>query len=217
MEKSAELCPDNKNVKMILRHSIRHNIAKGEAGNDVNLMPEGKIMARRLGESLDRSIGSISSSLTPRCVDTCNEIISGYKQNYIGSKLEIIQTKLLQEPQIRDEIEAGKLFSRIGIDGIFKGLILNEKLQGMYDLDTSVKRLLDYVFSIGNNQNEVDIFCTHDFQLVMLLLFFFGINEEHYNCLLNGKWPLMLEGMFLWGSRNDFNLIWRGEDKKIKL
>jgi hypothetical protein len=87
----------------------------------------------------------------------------------------------------------------------------------MYDLDTSVKRLLDYVFSIGNNKNEIDIFCTHDFQLVMLLLYFFGVNEENYNNLLNGKWPLMLEGMFLWGSRNDFNIIWRRENKKIKL
>ena len=217
MEGSARLCPDDENVKMILRHSIRHSIAKGEAGNEVNLTPEGKIMAWRLGESLDRAIGSISSSLIPRCVDTCKEIIAGYKQTHNVSVLEIKQTKLLQDPHIKDEIEAGKIFFNIGVDGIFKGFISNEKLSGMYDLDTSVKRLLDYVFSTGNNKNDIDVFCTHDFQLVMLLLYFFGINEEHYDSLLNGEWPLMLEGMFLWGNRNDFNIIWRGEIKKMKL
>jgi len=217
MEESANLCPDNENIKLIIRHTIRYDIGKGEAGNDVELRPEGRIMAWRLGESLGKSIGSISSSLTPRCIDTCKEIISGYNQTHNSSTLEIIRTKFLQEPQIEDEIEAGKTFFSLGVEGIFRGFISNEKLPGMYDLDTSVKRLLDYVFSTGNNKNEIDIFCTHDFQLVMLLLYFFGVNEENFNNLLNGKWPLMLEGMFLWGNRTDFNIIWRGEIKKIKL
>ena len=59
MENSAKLCPDKENIKLILRHSIRHEKAKNEPGKIVELLPEGKIMARRLGESLDMTIGSI--------------------------------------------------------------------------------------------------------------------------------------------------------------
>jgi len=215
MENSARMCPDKENIKMLLRHSIRFDKARGEE-KILELRPEGKIMAWRLGESLDMTIGSISTSPSPRCINTCEEIINGYDQNHKGSQLKINKTEILKDTQVRNKEEADKTFHKLHAKGILKGFILNDIMPGVYDLNTSVKRMLDYIFSNGNSKNTVDIFCTHDLQIAMLLLYFFGTNEEYYNRLCNEReWPMMLEGMFLWGNKNNFNIAWRGTVKEI--
>jgi hypothetical protein len=130
--------------------------------------------------------------------------------------LKINKTEILKDTQVRNKEEADKTFHKLHAKGILKGFILNDIMPGVYDLNTSVKRMLDYIFSNGNSKNTVDIFCTHDLQIAMLLLYFFGTNEEYYNQLCNEKeWPMMLEGMFLWGGKNNFNIVWRGIVKEI--
>jgi len=59
-------------------------------------------MAERLGESLDMDIGTISSSCTKRCVETCQEIMNGYNRNHSKYNHEIIKTEILQRPQCKN-------------------------------------------------------------------------------------------------------------------
>jgi hypothetical protein len=86
-------------------------------------------------------------------------------------------------------------------------------MRSIYDLETSVNRMVDYILETGNKNNTIDISCTHDFQLALLLLFLNGISPEYKQKLFNGSgnWPFMLEGMFLWKSKSSINALWRDE------
>ena len=219
MEDSAKLCPEGQNIKMLIRHSERHDIKKGASQEEIQnaqLTDNGRKMAICLGESINMEIGNISSSHTQRCIDTCQEIINGYNKNNIEYKQPILKTEMLQSPHLnKNEGSDNEIWENLGIRGIFDCFARNEYMPRFYDLKTSVNRIFNYLFETGNKNNTVDIYCTHDFQLAMILLFINGGSEEYNNILFNGNWPEMLEGMFLWGSRNNFNIIWRGETNKI--
>jgi len=216
MEKSAELCPDGQNIKMLIRHSIREDVrhdASLETIENALLTREGKKMAERLGESLDMDIGAIASSCTQRCVETCQEIINGYNKNHSKYDGDIIKTELLQRPQCKNVQEEHATWGKIGMRGIFDGFAKNIEMQGIYNLETSVNRMVDFVFETGNKNNSIDIFCTHDFQLALLLLFLNGKSLEYKQKLFNEKnnWPFMLEGMFLWKDKSGIIVLWRDE------
>jgi broad specificity phosphatase PhoE len=218
MEYSAELCPISDNIKLILRHSIRHGISESSNGDDIELLPEGKIMASRLGESLNIPIGSISSSFVPRCISTCNEIINGYNESHRKIEIQIQKTKLLQAPHIQDDKLAGDTWANFGrnpLNKVIGAFVNKENMPGLYDLDTSMTRLLNYVFETGNDNGTIDIFCTHDFQMIMLLLFILGNNTENMEKLLSIDYPRMLEGMFLWKNERNITISWRGKIKQI--
>jgi broad specificity phosphatase PhoE len=219
MEQSARLCPNDSNIKLVLRHSIRHEIKEGSIANEIELRPEGKILANRMGESINIPIGSISSSFIPRCISTCNEIIDGYNKSHKRIKIQIQKTKLLQEPHIQDHKLAGDTWQKFGSDALHKTIdafVNKSNLPGMYDLDTSMNRLFNYVFETGNNKGTIDIFCTHDFQMIMLLLFIFGNNNSNMEQLLTPLgYPLMLEGLFLWKNERNITISWRGKIKQL--
>ena len=219
MEDSAKLCPEGQNIKMLIRHSERQEIKKGASHEEIQnaqLTDNGRKIAIFLGESLNMDIGIISSSYTQRCIDTCQEIINGYNKNHIEYNQPILKTEMLQSPQWnKNEGADNEIWEKLGIRGIFDCFARNEYMLSFYDLETSVNRIFSYLFETGNKNNSIDIYYTHDFQLAMILLFINGRSCEYNKMLFNGNWPQMLEGMFLWGNRNDFNIIWRGEIKRI--
>jgi len=232
MEESVALCPAGANIKLVIRHSIRHETSPTGNDSDVPLYEEGRILARRLGESLDMTVGSISSSLTQRCMDTCSEIIKGIQEIQPDFNITIQRAPMLQIPQNKDNIEAGRTFGKPdAIRNIFQAFVDKEPLPGLYDLETGAKRMLTYIFDTGNTPGTLDIFCTHDFQFSMQLLFLQGGTQEVKDHLFNGcrtlrgdgwsingdGWPLMLEGMFLWGTKDNFTAVWRGEKCEVRL
>ena len=218
LEESAELCPSGINIKFLFRHSIRGEIGKNVAHHEIQnaqLTLEGRKFAESLGESIDMEIGKVSSSLTQRCVDTCSEIIKGYNKNHAKYAHRILETKMLQCPQVINESDpkGDETWERLGLEGIFNCYASNIEMPGMYNLQIAVEHIIKYIFDTGNIDNTIDLFCTHDFQLAMLLLYFSENKIECKDNLFNGDWPLMLEGMFLWGNVENYNILWRG--KKI--
>jgi broad specificity phosphatase PhoE len=216
MEESAKLCPNDQNIKLLVRHSIRQEIMEGASIEEIEnaqLTREGKKMAERFGESLNMDIGTISSSYSRRCIDTCHEIINGSNKDHVKYNHNIFKTKMLQSPHCKNIPEEHETWEKLGIEGIFDCFAKNIEALGFYDLETSVSRIINYIFETGNKDNTVDIFCTHDFQIAMLLLFFNEKRYEYKQILFNGSdnWPFMLEGMFLWGNKSNFNALWRGE------
>jgi hypothetical protein len=174
-------------------------------------------MANRLGETLDTSLGSISSSFAPRCIRTCNEIIDGYNKSHKKLDIYVIKIKALQEPHIENHKIATDTWRKLGEDAVNKALVsfVNEKnMHGMYDLEESMNKLLDYIFSAVSKRNTIDVFCTHDFQMIMLLLFLFGNNQENLNKILTVDYPLMLEGIF-YGVTKKVNVSWKGKNKNL--
>lgn len=74
--------------------------------------------------------------------------------------------------------------------------------------------MLDYIFDNGNIENTVDLFCTHDFQMAILYAYLFDFGKIKDDFIKN-KWPMMLEGMIIWGARNHFWCSWRNEVKEF--
>jgi hypothetical protein len=217
MEESAKLCPIEHNIKVLLRHSIRQDIEDKVNVKEAQLTREGNRIAERFGKELGYNIGTISSSFTQRCIDTCFAIISGYNKTHLEYKLGILQTKMLQDPHNIHIPESKETWEKLGMEGIFDCFAKNKEMPGIYDLRTSVNRMMSYVFETGNQKNTIDIFCTHDFQLAMLLLFINGKSYDYKQILFDGSdnWPFMLEGIFLWKNNDNIILSWRGKIKKI--
>lgn len=209
MEESAKLCPDGQNIKVLLRHSIRQEIEDKEA----QLTREGMKIAELFGKKLGSNIGTISSSFIQRCIDTCNEIIKGYNKTHLEYKSNILKSKMLQKPHSMNIPESKETWEKHGMEGIFDGFAKNIDMPGIYNLEASVNRILEYIFETGNENNTIDIYCTHDFQLSMLLLYFNEKKYEYKQLLFSGDdtWPFMLEGMFLWKNNGQINIAWRGK------
>lgn len=78
MVQSAAMCPDDTNLKLIIRHSIRPEIKTID--QNVSLTEDGEILAYQLGMSLDIPLGSLVCSPSIRCKQTCEEIVRGYSE-----------------------------------------------------------------------------------------------------------------------------------------
>jgi hypothetical protein len=146
------------------------------------------------------------------------EIINGYnaKNTVDADSLNIIETKTLQNSHVKDGKKSFETFTRLGNESIFKNYAEGKDMDGLHDLRNSVAPMLDYIFLTGNKSPAIDIFCTHDFQMSQFLLFLWDCGREIKEKTLE-KWPRMLEALFLWGERNHFTAVWRGEKKEIML
>ena len=87
-------------------------------------------------------------------------------------------------------------------------------MEGFNSIQESAKIMLDYMFSNGNLENTVDLYCTHDFQMAILYAYLFDFASTRKS-IENNKWPMMLEGMILWGEKNHFWCSWRNEIRQF--
>ena len=77
MEFGAEGLPDQRNIKLLLRHSIRDSITKAEDAEKMLLTHEGIMLAQHFGRNIQYPIGDIYSSNNKRCVQTVEEMMIG--------------------------------------------------------------------------------------------------------------------------------------------
>lgn len=208
MEKATKNIPENANVKIIFRHSIRGKIESG-IGRDVRLTDEGIELARFFGRNLETEIGFVASSSCDRNIQTCEEILLG-----ANCKKEIfIAPNELEGPQTKDKTLSYKIFEQLSNQEII--LQMNKgNLSGFNSLKTATDIMLDFMFANGNKEYTVDLFCTHDFQMAMLCSRIFNL-YSHELSFRTDKWPMMLEGMIFWGNRKHFWCAWRGVIKEF--
>lgn len=206
MNENAKRIPHNKNIKMIFRHSFRDPFV-GE--NDYRTMPlneYGIQQAKDLGKAIEYPLGGVYSSSLKRCKQTLK-----YMTN--NSKI-IVVPEFLTKVFTYDSELADQQIRRLG--SLKKAVIELKKantLPGFYSLDIIVNNILDFVFSTGNKEHSIDLYCTHDFHIGMILAYLF----EDINNLddMQDNWPRMLEGILLYGSRDAFYCFWRGKSKYV--
>lgn len=121
----------------------------------------------------------------------------------------------LEGPQTKDKVLSDEVFEKNNFAN--DEIIFQMKkggLQGFNSIEDATKIMLDFMFTNGNQENTVDLFCTHDFQMSILYagLFDFAKTKES---IKENKWPMMLEGMIFWGNRKHFWCSWRNEVKEF--
>lgn len=210
MENGAKHVPSGANCKIVFRHSIRGKIESG-IGREVMLTDEGIELARCFGRHLDYEIGFFASSSCGRNIQTCNEILYGKNIH----KVLTIASNELEGPQTKDREVSNQVFEQMNYqsDKIIHKLVV-EGLPGFNTIEVAGKIMLDFIFSNGNKENTVDLFCTHDFQMAILYAYLFDFTSSEEE-LKYHKWPMMLEGMVFWGTREHFWCSWRNEIKEL--
>ena len=187
---------------MIFRHSFRDPFI-GESDYRTKLLNEyGIQQAKAFGMAIEYPVGSIYSSELERCRQT---VICMTNNDNINVVPEILTTVFTY-----DSVLADQQIRRLGsLKKTLMELKCGNTLPGFYPLEKIVNKILDFVFSTGNKEHTIDLYCTHDFHIGMMLIMLF----DDINTLdaLQANWPRMLEGVLLYGSRDSFYCYWRGK------
>lgn len=206
MHTAANNVPDGENVKLLLRHSIRHEKPETDSPDGLLLTNEGIEMSKYFGQGLTYKIGCMCSSNYKRCIQTLNGIAEGkgLKSNDIKISEEYLSSVYCYDKEISNK----ELRERNGIKNNVFPLCNHEIISGFNTIDETTKKILDFIFQNGNQPNTLDIFCTHDINIAILCAAIFGVgNREEFK----KDWPMMLEGVFMWGTRDNFNCAYRNK------
>ena len=175
------------NAKKVLfiRHTERYAIEEGDIGNDINITPNGKIMAINFGKLLrNEKITKIYTSPVKRCVHTAEKIAEGYEQD-----VKIIPSSMLGEPSayIKDYKIAYKHFSDYSFFEGYLRLIEGKKRHGFYTLQEGSEKLDDF-FKKSSSKNGLTLYISHD--IVIMYYIFFKTqriySEENWLDFLDG-------------------------------
>lgn len=197
------------NVKFLFRHSTRPTLKGVSNTLSISLSEEGINAAYEFGKNLPWDIGITSTSIANRCIQTIEQITNGSCSGHI-----IRPTEILTSPAIYDfELAKQTHCAEGSLKCIANKLSMRQNLPGFYSIDTTAEKILDYIFSVGNESNTIDLFCTHDFNIVLLLLYLMPCIKSKE--LIADNWPGPLEGIFIWGKRNDFYFSWKGKINHI--
>lgn len=193
------------NIKYLFRHSNRPSLKGVSDSLSIGITEEGAQKAYLLGESLPWPIGMACASISKRCVQTIEEIVRGTKI----ADIEIIKSQTLTTPAKINGNQTNNLHCSVfNLKTVVYMLSNGNTLPGIHSIHTTAEKILDYIFSRGNSLDKLDIFCTHDFNIALLLQYLFPfINTQE---MIIQNWPEPLEGMFMWGERYDFYCFWKG-------
>ena len=196
---------EDSNVKLLLRHSIRQSLKGVDDTISISLTEEGILNAYNFGKNIPWNIGLASTSIAKRCIQTIEKIVEGSCSGHIDSP-----TGILTSPALFDfELAKKTYFAEGNLKNIARKLSMGQKLPGFYSAQITAEKLLDYIFSVGNESKTLDLFCTHDFNVVILLSYLMPSIAENDRVVM--EWPVPLEGIYLWGERYDFNYFWKGK------
>lgn len=154
------------------------------------------------------TIGYVATSSCKRNIQTVESILKGKE---VSVEIKIHHDEL-ECPQTSDFKLSDEIFKKYNYQGdVIINELLHKELPGFNSLDKAAKIMLDFMFSTGNKRETVDLYCTHDFQMAILYAALFDLKKD--DDVLKKKWPMMMEGMILWGKREDFYCGWRGTVK----
>lgn len=211
MVAAAKTLPENENIKLFLRHSIRYDNPPDGDYSKLLLTPEGIELAQKIGASIDKKIGLLGASAVERCQQTIREIYKGIQPQFKAEKMpEIIVKKGFYQL-------AGNPFGRAngGLDWFeyFHCLQTGDtKSTKGISLEMEAKPILDAIFDMKSDPDRLDIICSHDSHVIILASALFGLKTG----LHGDKWCRYTEGFFFWGKRDDFYALWRGQKGHFK-
>ena len=174
-------------VAVLLRHSVRGPLPRGDAGNAVPLTRDGVRLARRLGAVLGGRLRTLHASPLPRCVQTAGALRSGAEVD-----VPIVSDRLLGDPGVYvvDACRAWSNWEVLGHEAVVRSLVSGSPaLPGMADPDRAARRLVRHMLATGDRPG-LHLFITHDFVITVTVARLLG------EPLGREDWPWYLEGAF---------------------
>ena len=205
--------PDNSKIILVLRHSHRNEVKALKGGQKSRLTPQGHAIAKKFGENLPRNRSiKIFHSIIWRCEETANNIHEGFK-NAGGTSEVKGELKLLANIGIDDKQFYFNVFNSAPILDIFYRWVV-----GFYNPDDWTpfnqycQSTAHVIMDQAKNSPEkgLDIFVTHDFNIMALRLGWFALPIQN-------KWVDFLGGFAFTIQEDQILLLEYGELNQVPI
>jgi broad specificity phosphatase PhoE len=204
--------PENSKIILILRHSHRNEPTALEKAQKLRLTPQGHTIAKKFGESLpiNRPI-NIFHSIIWRCEETAQNIHEGFKNSGGISELKGELTALVDIGITEREFYSNVFNNSPVLDTFYRWVV------GHYD-PVYWKPFSEYCQSIAltildqvkaSPKNGLNIFVTHDFNVIALRFGWFALPPK--------KWPKFLGGFAFTIEAEQILLLDYGEVKPVTI
>lgn len=196
----AEL-PTDTPVAVLMRHSARPPIPKGEVGMDLPITAEGRTMALELGAALGTRLRRLHTSPVLRCVQTADALAEG-----AGSRATPVHDTMLGEPGafVLDGRAAWDNWIRLGHEGVMTHLVsAHTALPGMAEPREAAHRLTRHMLEAAGVEPGIHVFVTHDLLVTATAARALGVS------LGREDWPPYLEAAFFWRTSGAVQAAYR--------
>jgi broad specificity phosphatase PhoE len=181
--------PDNSKIILILRHSHRNEQTSLEKGQKTRLTPQGHAIAKRFGENLpkNRSI-KIFHSIIWRCEETAENIHEGFK-SIGGTSVLKGELEPLMSIGITDRDFYFNVFKDASVIDAFYRWAAGFYNPNVWEpfIEYCQSTALTILDQVKNSpENGLDIFITHDFNIMALRFGWFGLLIRNWVKFLGG-------------------------------
>ncbi len=193
--------PTDTPVAMLMRHSARPPIPKGEVGMDLPITEQGRLLALQFGAALGTRLRRLHTSPVLRCVQTADALAEG-----AGSKTAPVHDTMLGEPGafVLDGHAAWDNWLRLGHEGVMAHLVsADTALPGMAEPEKAARQLTRHMLEVAGHEPGLHVFVTHDLLVTATASRALGVP------LGREDWPPYLEAGFFWRSSCDVEAAYR--------
>ncbi|MEZ4462640.1 MAG: histidine phosphatase family protein [bacterium] len=193
--------PTDRPVVVLLRHSVREDLAPDDVGYDLPITEIGRRLAVELGALLHGRLRTLHTSPLARCVQTAGAIAEG-----AGADLRIVPSRLLGDPGVfvLDGKLAWKNWQELGHEGVMQHLVTNNTaLPGMAQPDQAARFLVQSMLATAADEPGIHIFVTHDLLVTATAASMLG------RPLRVDDWPEFLEAAFFWRTDEGVHAAYR--------
>lgn len=183
--------PVDRPVAVLMRHSVRGELAPNDAGYNVSLLPEGFALAGSLGRLVAGRVTSVHSSPILRCLQSADALLTGAE-----TVKTVIPDERLGDPgvYVTRSPEAGATWRELGHEAVMANIVAGIQLPGLREPRTAARELTEYMLQ-QSTASGLHFFFTHDSLVTATAAHTLG--EQ----LGRSDWPLYLEAAFFWIDR----------------
>lgn len=201
-----EQVPIDRPVAVLMRHSARGELAPGDAGYHVSLLPEGFALAGALGQVVAGRVSSLHASPILRCVQSADALQIG-----AGTAFPVRNDKLLGDPgaYVTRSAEAGATWRQLGHEAVMASIVDDVQLPGLRPPRQAAQELTVHMLNQAVSPG-LHMFFTHDSLVTATAAHALGLR------LTKDDWPLYLEAAFFWYDGSQTMAAYRQAMKEVK-
>lgn len=193
--------PSDRPVVVLLRHSVRDDLAEGDVGYAIPITDAGRRIAQSLGNLLGRRLQTLHSSPLIRCIQTAEALAEG-----AGVEISVTRNRLLGDPGVfvLDGRRAWANWERLGNTGVMRQLVTDtQPMFGMARPNEGARFLVHSMLAAAEQQPGIHVFVTHDSVLMPAAARLLG------EPLGLEDWPAYLEGALFWRTGQGVHAAYR--------
>jgi broad specificity phosphatase PhoE len=201
-----EAVPRERAVAMLIRHSVRADLAPNEVGYTLPITADGHRLARQLGTKLRGRLRAVHASPLLRTVQTGERLAEG-----AGLADEVSPDRMLGDPGVFVvDDRADATWRSLGHEGVMRRLAEGrEILPGCADADAAARALARHMLAASKGTPGIHAFVTHDSLITATCARLLG------EPLTPADWPEYLEAAFFWEEGDGVHVRYRDRQRTL--